>query len=276
MRLEVAMQAAKKASKLIMDNYCRSQEMQLKSSDIDLVTETDIASNNLIRNLIASKFPEDLIITEEEPHPIGDIPKNRGVWLIDPLDGTANFYHGYPYFGVSIAYLENGQPQIAVVWEPTRDTGYWAIKGEGAFGLNQKLHVSAVDTLSNSLLGAGFPYDFKHRSSRENNGELFLLMMQLSRGVRRAASTALDLAYVASGKLDGFWTFRVSPWDVAAGMLLVEEAGGTISTLTNKPLTLDKKQIYIVASNSKIHQELVAQTSQYSAAPSLQTQPINE
>lgn len=251
--VRVGRQAALAAGGLLRLNYEKPHDITLKSA-IDPVTETDVASQETIVRLIRRHFPEHGILAEEEPAAGGN-PKASSPcrWIIDPLDGTVNFAHGFPMFCVSIAFEQEGRLEYGVIYDPLREELFEASRGGGAWLNRRPLKVSRVGRLEAALLATGFPYDIRQRLP----GTLARLgrVLAVSQGVRRAGSAALDLAYVAAGRLDGFWEENLKPWDTAAGVLLVSEAGGKISTFAGEPhhLTADT----IVASNGLLHQELV-------------------
>ncbi len=180
-------------------------------------------------------------------------------WLIDPLDGTSNFSHGFPVFCVSLALYEGRRPLVAVIYDPTRDECFTAIAGRGARVVGpmgaKALKVSETADLGHGLLATGFPYD-SHSSSLDN-GLQVARFIKRAFGLRRAGSAALDMAYVAAGRLDGYWEFKVSPWDIAAGVLLVQEAGGTVTSIDGTPLAFHSK-MHILASNGLIHDDMLA------------------
>ncbi len=173
--------------------------------------------------------------------------------MIDPLDGTTNFAHGYPFFCVSIALEQNGQVALGVVYNPISDELFYAVRGEGAFLNDEKIHVSMVESINESLMATGFPPDTRH--SPINNMSEFKTLTDMSHGVRRDGSAALDLCYVACGRIDAFWERKLAPWDVAAGSLIVEEAGGKVSNLEGDALDIDRG--HILASNGLIHSQII-------------------
>lgn len=250
-RMELAVQIARAAGNIQRDRYETPLDIQTKSIDIDLVTEVDRACEALAVSRIEEAFPEDSILAEE-----GGGNDRAGAlwrWVIDPLDGTTNYAHGYPRFCVSIGVERAHERTLGVVYDPMMDELYHAVKGEGAFRNGQKILVSEEPLMKRSLLATGFAYDRKQ--SRRENVEYFAAFLRTARAMRRDGSAALDLCYVASGRLDGFWELKLSPWDVAAGYLLVEEAGGRISNLTGGA-ALDSGH-EVVASNGLIHETML-------------------
>lgn len=215
-----------------------------------IVTEADKESEKYILKKIFSRFPESSIITEES----GAFGGNSLVWIIDPLDGTSNYAHGFPWFCVSIGVWDETGPRAGVIYNPVYQETFYAEKDQGAYFNSDRIHVSATTSVKNSLLGTGFYYSKGTKLRREI--EIFRRVNERALGVRRPGSAALDLAYVACGRYDGFWERGLSPWDIAAGWLLVEEAGGFITDYAGKPTSLNSGEI--VASNSQIHRELVS------------------
>jgi myo-inositol-1(or 4)-monophosphatase len=217
--------------------------------EINLVTEADHLSEALIVEKIRGSFPDHGILAEESP----EMANGSGFrWIIDPLDGTTNYAHGYPVFCVSIALEVEGEIRLGAVFNPMLDELFIAEKGAGAFLNGRRLKVSQTEELSRSLLATGFPYDI--RENRNNNINYFEAMALNAQAVRRAGAAALDLAYVAAGRFDGFWELKLMPWDMAAGCLLIEEAGGIVTDLSNAPLDLHSP--HILASNGLIHDEM--------------------
>jgi myo-inositol-1(or 4)-monophosphatase len=247
-RLHAAKLACTVAGNLQRRHYQQSFTIDTKSSGIDLVTSVDKACDEAISQAIAALFPQDRLLTEETYQEDQAILLDN-TWVIDPIDGTTNYAHGFPHFSVSIAYVAQGVPQIGVVFDAMRNEMFWAVRGYGAYMNERRIQVSRVPALSSALLATGFPYDTQVKP--EDNMGLFLNFMTRCHGVRRAGSAALDLAYVACGRLDGFWELRLSPWDVAAGVLLVEEAGGLTADFCGAPLTLAQRRIDILAANNQ-------------------------
>lgn len=252
--LNFAIETAREAGQILLEKYGRKIQIS-KKGDINLVTEADLASEKLIIERIRSYYPKHSILAEESGE--SDIAvvdgETRWKWIIDPLDGTTNFAHGYPCFCVTLAVEHNGEIVIGVTFDPTRDDMFSAEKGNGATLNNREIRVSETEELSEALLVTGFPYDFKRREDFARHLTEFLLK---SRGLRRDGSAAIDMAYVACGRFDGFWEEGLNPWDVAAGVLLIEEAGGKISYYDGR-----KYSIYsppICGSNGLIHSEMLA------------------
>jgi len=221
----------------------------LKSNPLDLVTEADREAEAAVIKIIRKAFPSHAILAEESGASAG---ASEHRWIIDPLDGTTNFAHGFPAFCVSIAYEHRGRVQVGVVFDAFHRELFTARRGKGAQLNGKPIHVSKSKALATSLLATGFPYDRRERR------RFYLCfwedMMTRVQGVRRAGSAALDLASVASGRLDGFWEFGLKPWDVAAGSLLVSEAGGTVTNMDGTPFDLAGAQL--LATNRRIHKEM--------------------
>jgi myo-inositol-1(or 4)-monophosphatase len=252
--LSVAKAAARDASDLILHANEIDRETSNKSTITDLVTQTDKNAERVIKDDILAKFPDHTILAEES----GKISSNSDfLWVIDPLDGTTNFVHGLSPYCVSIALLKNDKPLLSVISELPSENLFWAVKGQGAFCNGEKISVSSRKLIRDSLLITGFSY--KHDSNWETNMKLFKDFTKISHGVRRIGSAAADLCYVASGQADGFWEIGLYPWDSAAGILLVEEAGGKVSRMDAKPYNIYDKQI--LATNNLIHDEMIDKMS---------------
>lgn len=220
-----------------------------KKSELSLVTAIDKECEKIVIDLIRRDFPDHAILTEESP-PMG---RSGSRWIIDPIDGTTNFAHGYPVSCVSIGYEENGEILLGGVFDPHRDELFFAEKGKGATLNKKPIHVSTNPTLGDSLLATGFPYDRRQRA--DEYLPIFKAMMMKVQGIRRAGAAALDLCYVACGRFDGFWELQLQAWDKAAAMLIILEAGGKLSNFKGAPLNL--KDISNVASNGLVHQEML-------------------
>lgn len=233
---------------MLAENLRRDFQVS-KKGRINLVTEMDLRSESLIIEAIRSRFPEDEILSEEEGTRPGDRSRR---WVIDPLDGTTNYAHGYRFFCVSIAFELEGEIALGVVYDPVTEEMFTARRGEGAFLNADRLRVSSEAELLESLLCTGFPYDI---DAIRGGLELFERVLLQSRAVRRDGSAALDLCYVAAGRFEGFWERGLQSWDVAAGQLIVREAEGAVTALDGSPVSVYDREI--LASNGHIHQALV-------------------
>ncbi len=241
-------ETAREAGAFLRERIDECHTVEYKG-DINLVTEADHLSEALIIKRIRSRFPEHGILAEESPETVNG---THFRWIIDPLDGTTNYAHGYPVFCVSIALELEGTIRLGAVYNPMLNEMFIAERGAGAFLNGRRLAVSRTAELSHSLLATGFPYDL--REDRNNNINYFEVMALNAQAVRRAGAAALDLAYIAAGRFDGFWELKLMPWDMAAGCLLVEEAGGVVTDLQGGPFTLISP--HILASNGLIHAEM--------------------
>ena len=221
-----------------------------KKSELSLVTATDKKCEEIIIRAIQKKFPSHAILTEESP-PIGN---SSCRWIIDPLDGTTNFAHSFPVACVSIAYEEDGKVLMGGVFDPFRDELFFGERGGGAFLNKKKIRVSSIPKLNDALVCTGFPYD--RRDHLDDYLGVFKTFLMRVHDLRRVGAAALDLCYVAAGRFDGYWEFHLNPWDKAAAMVILSEAGGTMTNLSGEPLTLTDTQN--LASNGKIHAEMLA------------------
>lgn len=257
--LEFAIATARAAGQLLCQLYRQQHSVRLKSSDIDVVTEADLAAEQLIVDAIRQEFPDHGIFSEEG---LGDLhaleADSTPVWLVDPLDGTVNYAHGYPLWGLSLALSEGGQILTAVTFDPLRDEVFSAQLGKGAWCNGERIQASGVNEMRQALVATGFAY--KRATLAENNLAEFSAIMPRVQGVRRAGSAVLDLAHLADGRLDGYWEMHLQPWDWAAGWLLVEEAGGKITDMRGEPWSLASREI--VASNGLLHVELLSRLAQ--------------
>lgn len=247
--LEAAKQAAWEAGKMLRENILNSRKIYYKG-EVDLVTDSDNNSQNIIFSHLSSNFPLHDFLAEE------GLSKQQGAefrWIIDPLDGTTNFAHGFPVFCISIALERNGVLKLGLVYDPMREEMFIAQEGEGAFLNDKKIKVSKVVELNKSLVATGFPYDL--RESEENNVIHFNNFLTRVQALRRCGSAAMDLCYVACGRFDGFWELKLNPWDVAAGSLIVSEAGGKVSDFRGNSLDIYDSEI--LASNGLIHQQMI-------------------
>ena len=228
-----------------------SMEIDYKSSAIDPVTQFDKAAEALIVERIIARYPSHAIVAEEGNNRDGN---GRLQWYIDPIDGTVNFSHGIPHFCVSLALYDGNTPLVGVLYDPMRDECFYASAGGGAFlrhdGVDTRLRVSKTETLLHSVLATGYPYD-KHSSDLDNMAQTAVFLKK-SQGIRRMGSAALDIAYVAAGRLDGYWEFKLNSWDYGAAVLLVLEAGGQVTMIDGSPLVPLPKG-HLLVSNGRLH-----------------------
>lgn len=256
--LQTATEAALGAGDLIREKVGKSVHIDMKGR-INLVTEVDVASEALIRRMISERFPGHTIFGEENGS-VGTDAEYR--WIVDPLDGTTNFAQGYPFFSVSIALEVRGQVVVGVVHDPTHRETFSAVRGQGACLNGQPIHVTDHAELEKALLVTGFPYDVS--SSPDIHLGLFRDLVVRARGIRRDGSAALDLCYVACGRFDAFWELGLSPWDIAAGSLIVSEAGGRMSDFLGKPHNLVFRDM--LASNGLLHEDILKIIAPYTEA----------
>ncbi|WP_027092491.1 inositol monophosphatase family protein [Cohnella thermotolerans] len=257
----VAVNCASKAGEWIKSKIGNFAEPDLKQSMHDLVTEVDKGSERLIRNLIGTHFPHHSFLGEEgvEPGPeasvkaLQEVSEAEYLWIVDPVDGTTNYVHGFPFYSVSIALAHKGQVIVGVVYDPSRDELFVAERGKGAYVHGKRMHVSNERTLRQSLVATGFPADYQ-AALPENLRQIQALAPQV-RNLRIAGSAALHMAYVAAGRLSGFWEIGLNAWDLAAGSLLVEEAGGKVTDQSGAPYQLGVRNV--TASNGFVHGELL-------------------
>jgi myo-inositol-1(or 4)-monophosphatase len=248
--LEFAATTARRAGALLLEGLRDRPRVELKSP-FEVVTEVDRASERLIVDAITQQYPDHSLIGEEGSAREGP---SEYVWLIDPLDGTNNYAHGFPSFAVSIALLRGGRLYVGAVYDPLRDELFTGEAGRGAWCNGQPLHVAGTQALAQSLVSTGFPYDYASRA--ENNLRQFDRIQSRCQGVRRAGAAALDLAYVAAGRLDAHWEFGLKPWDSAAAAVMVGEAGGRLTDLRGG--AWDPWSPHLIASNGAIHDELAS------------------
>lgn len=247
--LEIAVIAAREAGGIIAAAMDRPKNISYKG-EVDLVTETDKKSEAAILARLESEFPAHAVIAEEGGASGADAAAEFR-WYVDPLDGTTNFAHGYPVFAVSLGLLQRGEPIVGVIHNPVSKEMFTAVRGEGAYRNGNSIHVSVVSKLSQSLLATGFP---THKRVRNPNIHYYWEFTLHSHGVRRAGAAALDLCSVACGQFEGFWEFGLKPWDTAAGILLVQEAGGKVSNFSGgryRPGDFE-----CLASNGLVHEQM--------------------
>jgi myo-inositol-1(or 4)-monophosphatase len=246
--LEAAMEAGRAAGALLRQRLGRSSQVSYKG-EVDLVTESDNLSQELIVARLSRLFPGHDILAEE------GLTRDSGSlyrWVVDPLDGTTNFAHRFPVFCVSIGLEVEGRTEMGLVYDPMRKEMFWALRGEGAFLNGNRIRVSAVADLGQSLLSTGFPYDIRQTGDNIAHFGNFVVRAQ---AIRRCGSAALDLCYVACGRFDGFWEMKLNPWDVCAGALIVREAGGRATDFSGRefPGTVS----HILASNGFLHGQMM-------------------
>lgn len=254
--LKLAQQAALEAGKIQMASFGASHKVMTKGTSIDLVTAIDKECDALIVSLLEKGAPGTLLLTEETFSEQQAIDLSD-TWVVDPLDGTTNYAHGFPQFAVSIAYFSQGLPVIGVVYDPFKKEMFYAIRNRGAFLNDIQIYVSnnRVHSLSSALLATGFPYDIA--TSGVTNLDHFQRIAPYCQGVRRPGAAALDLTYLACGRLDAFWELKLSVWDIGAGALIVEEAGGKITGLQGQALNYAQRHIHLAGSNgTALHDEL--------------------
>lgn len=247
--VEEAIRAVRQAGAVVQRGFAAAKTVHFKGP-IDLVTETDLAVEALLREQLAAVLPEAAFYGEESAR--GAVPSGP-CWIVDPLDGTTNYAHGLQHVAVSVALWQEGRPRFGAVYLPIVEEFFWAVAGGGAYLGERRLAVSSEKQLERSLVATGFPYTVSARA--EELARILARILPCCQGVRRLGSAATDLAYVAAGRFEGFYEAGLKPWDVAAGVLLVEEAGGRVTDATAAPYTFQAP--WIVASNGWIHAALV-------------------
>lgn len=248
--LTTAVEAVVQAGDIMMSRFGGTVRIDKKGT-IDLVTEVDVAIERAFRTMIAGRFPDHAVLGEEMGGS-SSVPPGP-CWVFDPIDGTTNFAHGLPIFCASLALEIDGVPQVAAVYDPTRKELFTAERGGGAFLNGTPIRVSEAATLVDSMLVTGFPYDV-HARVDEIVG-LFGAFVGQARAVRRLGSAAIDLCYVAAGRMDGFWESDLKPWDIAGGALIVLEAGGTVTNMDGAPFT--SRGRHVLATNGRIHEAML-------------------
>jgi myo-inositol-1(or 4)-monophosphatase len=248
---DAAIEMARSAGALLLEGYGTLHAPERKGR-IDLVTEFDRRSEALLLGEVARRFPGHAVLAEESgAHAAVDAPVR---WLIDPLDGTTNFAHNYPFFAVSIGAEVEGELRAGVVFDPVRHELFAAAAGHGATLNGAPIHVSAISRVEDALLVTGFPYDVRERPDPYLSH--FRAFLTRAQGIRRDGSAALNLCYLAMGRFDGFWEWNLSPWDMAAGVLIVREAGGWVTRFDGSGFRLDGRQM--LATNGRLHEEMMA------------------
>ncbi len=248
--IDKVIQISKDAGEIIRKGFGTNFLLEYKTNLSNFVTEIDKKSEAAIINFIKKEFPNHAVLAEESGE---HKTSSEYLWVIDPLDGTSNFAHGLPIFSVSIGVQKNGETICGVVYDVMRDEIYSSEKGSGSFRNGQRLQVSSNDNLRKSMLVTGFPYDIA--DNPDYAMERFAAFLKTSTAVRRLGSAAIDMCYVAAGVFDGFWEVYLNPWDMAAGKLLVEEAGGIVTDFQGTPMNIFNVQI--LASNGKVHTEML-------------------
>lgn len=246
--IEIAKYAAIEAGKIQMSYFGKDKRIEHKGSEFDLVTNADKEVEEKVFSIIKEHFPDHDFLGEEE---IGQSRvKSDYLWVVDPIDGTTNYAHNFPHFAVSIALYLKDKPLVGVVLDPFKNEMFWAQSEKGAFLNENPISVSNIETLNKSLLATGFPAIRENGSKK--NLEYFERFLKIVQAIRRPGAASLDLCYVACGRLDGFWELGLSPWDVAAGVLIIKEAGGNVTNIDSDDYNFYKKDI--IATNGKIHQ----------------------
>lgn len=249
--LNIAIEAAREAGKFLKYSVGRVRHVEVKQGEErNLVSEIDRASEEKIIGIIRRRYPHHAILAEESG---GSAPAGDYKWIIDPLDGTTNFLHGIPIFCVTIAIEYKGEVVAGVVYDPNLEELFTAERGSGAYLNGKRMSVSRTTELIKSLLVTGFPYDIARNP--DHAIDHFVSFLVEGQGIRRLGSAALDLAYLAAGRFDGFWEVNLNPWDMAAGILFVEEAGGKVTDFSGSPASIYKKQV--LASNGAIHDRML-------------------
>ena len=258
-RLAAAVDIARGAGEMLVEGLGHAGQVRTKRSATDLLTEFDLKAEGYILDQLRGRFPGEAILAEE----LGRQGEGDSLWVVDPLDGTTNFAHGIPFYCVSMAWVAGGQPRVGVIYAPALAELFTGVHGGPAKRNSETLQVSDRDDLDASLLVTGFPYDVRTRP--DNNLDNYRRLALRSRAVRRMGSAALDLAYVAAGRFDGYWEVETHPWDFAAGALLVECAGGRLTTLGgDRPLATHSTSV--VATNGRIHDQLLTALSSAEAS----------
>jgi len=248
--IEDIIQISKEAGELIRNAFGKNHSIEFKTNELNLVTETDKASEKLITDFIKKKYPSHGILAEEG----SDRNKSAEyLWVVDPLDGTTNFAHGLPIFAVSIGVQKNGETIAGVVYDVMRDVIFSAENNSGSFENGKRINVSKNEILGHSMLVTGFPYDI--RENPDKAFERFIAFLKHARAIRRLGSAAIDFCYVARGVFDGFWEVSLHPWDICAGKLIVEEAGGYITDFDGNKIDIYSKRI--LATNYLVHPRMI-------------------
>jgi myo-inositol-1(or 4)-monophosphatase len=259
--IDTAIEAAKEAGRLIRERVETAKRVETKYSAHDLVTEVDRQAEEIIRQVLLKAHPDHAILGEEGVAPGPEASREaleahrdyENLWIVDPIDGTTNFVHGFPYFCVSIALARRGTVELGLIYDPMRDECFTAVRGEGARLNGEPIRVSEDDTLGMSLVATGFPADYK--GARKANTAGLIRLSSRCRNIRTAGSAALHMAYVAAGRLTAFWELELNAWDLAAGSLLVEEAGGRVTDTRGTPYHIGVR--HVLATNGRIHEAML-------------------
>ena len=256
----LAQEIAYEAGEIARAGFGKHHEVQFKG-EVDPVTEVDKAVEAHILRRLRAAFPTHQVLAEEQGGV--SLQTTEPLWVVDPVDGTNNYAHHFPHIGISLALLVAGQLELGVIYDPLRDELFSARRGQGATLNRESIQVSSVEQLSAAFLATGFPYN--RRSAEDNNTRRLDHFLRRSQGVRRAGAAVLDLAYVACGRFDGFWELGLKPWDLAAGILLIAEAGGCVTDFSGLTLSLAGQSV--VASNGQLHTAMLRVIAEGAAAP---------
>ncbi len=257
--IRAAQTAAYRAGEVLRARWMQAKQVEVKTDPVDIVTNVDREVEEVLTSYLRSIFPDHGIVAEESSPAKGG---STYLWYVDPIDGTTNFAHAYPHFSVSLALARDGRVLIGVVYDPLRQEMFCALEGGGATLNGHPIRVSSISSFDQALLLTGFPYDRRQRSRFYLR--FYEAFMRRVQGIRRSGSASLDLCYVAAGRAEGFWEWRLHPWDTAAGALIVEEAGGCMGDFSGGPFDLFGEQT--LASNGLLHQEMVAVLQEVLAA----------
>lgn len=249
--VSVAVGIAHEAGRLTLETFRKAPDVRSKRTDVDLVTQTDFDSESLIASRLTERFPDHGLLFEEGTEK--EVTESGALWIVDPLDGTVNFAHGHPFYCISMSLQLEGEVVVGVTYAPVLDVTWTARRSGGAFRNGSSVRVTTTPALESSFCASGFPYD--RRTAEDNNAAEWCAMIRRAQAVRRCGAAAIDLAMVADGTFDGFWEKRLKPWDLAAGTLLVQEAGGRVTDVEEGPVPPWPE--VIVATNGLIHNELL-------------------
>lgn len=252
--LNIATRAARAAATVILQSVDRIDRVKVgEKAYNDFVTDIDQKAEAEIIDTLKTAYPDHVILAEESAPELGEFEQHEAVWIIDPLDGTTNFIHGFPHFAISIALMQAGKLTLGLIYDPLREEMFTAERGKGALLNGRRIRVSDRPSLKGALLGTGFP--FRNPSNLAPHLTVLTQLFEQVAGVRRAGSAALDLAYIAAGRLDGFWEADLQPWDIAAGLIIIKEAGGLVSDYRGQETSLNSGQV--VTGNPRILQAML-------------------